>query len=574
MIQMRASRLAAILFLVPLTPCQAQTIYPIDQAEILQGALFDFKVEFPATPSAASLKVTINGKAAAEVLGKADEIIEQEDSKGHTAFWIRGSALNAPGSYAVEAEANGAKASVTWTVYGTPSEAKAKNVILFIGDGMSMAHRTAARILSKGLKQGRYGGELAIDDMDHMALVSTAGMDSVITDSANSMSAYTTGHKSCVGALGVYCAANDHNLRHPKVETITEILKRKTKKAVGVVTNTEIEDATPAAMVAHTRSRRDYDDIVSMFYAAKPEVILGGGSGNFMPRPATSATAPTRHDNQDYLEKFKAGGYAYATTNTELAAATAKPETKRLLGLFNTSNIDGVLDRKLLHPHSVIANPDQPDLTDELRAALDVLNRNDDGFLLMVESGRIDKYSHSLDWERAVYDTIMLDNAVKIAKDFAADRNDTLIIVVADHGHPVSLVGTYDDGSNQPLIRDRTKTYGDAGFPTYPPAGPEGYPATVDVSRRLALMFAAYPDTCITGKPHLKGENVALSKAEACDPPDAYHAGNLPQGVDQGVHAGDDVVLTASGPGAEMFHGHIDNTYVFRVMATALGLGG
>ena len=63
----------------------------------------------------------------------------------------------------------------------------------------------------------------------------------------------------------------------------------------------------------------------------------------------------------------------------------------------------------------------------------------------MVESGRIDKYSHSLDWERSVYDTIMLDNAVKVAKEFAAARNDTMIIVVADHAHPTAIIGTYDD---------------------------------------------------------------------------------------------------------------------------------
>ena len=86
-------------------------------------------------------------------------------------------------------------------MFDTPP-ATARNVILFIGDGMSIAHRTAARILSKGMVEGRYGGELAIDDMPHMALVSTSAPDAVITDSANSMSAYTTGHKSCTNALG------------------------------------------------------------------------------------------------------------------------------------------------------------------------------------------------------------------------------------------------------------------------------------------------------------------------------------------------------------------------------------
>jgi hypothetical protein len=114
--------------------------------------------------------------------------------------------------------------TVTWEVFATPAR-RARNVILFIGDGLSVAHRTAARVLSKGLAEGRYGGELAIDDMPHMALVSTSGSDSLVTDSANSMSAYTTGHKSCVNAMGIYCARNKNGLAHPKVETIAEQMR-------------------------------------------------------------------------------------------------------------------------------------------------------------------------------------------------------------------------------------------------------------------------------------------------------------------------------------------------------------
>ena len=92
---------------------------------------------------------------------------------------------------------------MTWTVYDTGPR-KAKNVILFIGDGMSPAHRVAARLLSKGIAEGKSLGKLAIDDMPHMALVATAGSDSIITDSANSASAYATGHKTAVNAMGVY----------------------------------------------------------------------------------------------------------------------------------------------------------------------------------------------------------------------------------------------------------------------------------------------------------------------------------------------------------------------------------
>ena len=344
------------------------------------------------------------------------------------------------------------------------------------------------RILSKGIVEGRYGGQLAIDDMPHMALVSTSGTNLVVTDSANSATAYTTGHKSCVNALGVYCSRSKSNLDHPRVETISEIVKRTRGMSVGVVTNTEIEDATPAAMVAHNRLRADYNNIVKSFFIVQPDVIMGGGTPNFLPNGADGSK---RTDEDDYIAKFKGAGYTYVTTNTELKAAQG---ASKLLGLFNPANIDGALDRFFLKGGSVQKFPDQPDLTDQVRAALDVLSRNEKGFVLMVEFGRIDKYSHSLDWERAVYDTIMLDNAVKVAKDFAAARNnDTLIIVVPDHAHGVAIVGTYDD-TRPGETRSRLGVYNLSQFPNYPAPNADGYPDKVDVSRRLAFVFSAYPD--------------------------------------------------------------------------------
>jgi len=278
-------------------PAAAQTIFPVDRAEILAGSKFDLNVEFPGAPAAAATKVTINGEDAAKVLGKPVEFKEREDGDGHSAYWIHDAAIAKPGRYTVEATSGDRKAAVTWEVFDTAGGGKAKNVILFIGDGLSIAHRTAARILSKGLVEGRYGGDLAMDDMPNMALVSTSGTDSVVTDSANSMTAYATGHKSCVNALGVYCSLSKNNLAHPKAETISELAKRSRGMAVGVVTNTEIEDATPAAMVAHTRRRADYDDIVEMFYAVKPEVIFGGGSPHFLPK---STPGSKRADDVDW----------------------------------------------------------------------------------------------------------------------------------------------------------------------------------------------------------------------------------------------------------------------------------
>jgi alkaline phosphatase len=574
---MRSLVLAAGAAIACALPVSAQTIYPISRAEILAGSKFDLKVEFDGAPAAADIKVAINGRDAAQVLGKSAIVDAKEEGQDHTAYWIRGISLSQPGTYQVTASAGGKSQSVTWEVYGTPAR-KARNVILFVGDGLSMAHRTAARMLSKGMVEGRFGGELAIDDMPHMALVSTAGTDSIVTDSANSMSAYTTGHKSCVNAMGVYCARNKSGLGHPKVETVAELAKRRNGgMAVGVVTNTEIEDATPAGMVAHVRRRSDYDDIVRMFFEVKPDVMMGGGSAYFLPK---SDPAGKRKDEENYLEKFKAAGYRFAATATEMKAAAAEQGTQRLLGLFHPGNLDGALDRKLLKKGTVSRYPDQPDLADQTQAAIDILSRGANGFVLMVESGMIDKYSHALDWERAVFDTIMLDNAVAAAKRFAAQRDDTLIVVVGDHTHPVSIIGTYDDTRPGERLRDKLGVYNNAGFPNYPAAGPDGYPASIDVTRRLAFVFAGFPDHCASGKPYLGGpfrpteskENKAVANEVFCTPEATRMQGNLPFTQPQGVHSADDVVLTAMGQGAELYRGRLDNTRVFRVIATALGL--
>jgi alkaline phosphatase len=557
----------------------AQTIYPLNRAEILAGAKFDLKVEFPGAPTQAAVAVTINGQDAVSVIGKTASFSEREDGGEHSAFWIRDAALDKAGTYVVEASTGERKTSVTWEVFDTRGGGNAKNVILFVGDGMTITHRTAARVLSKGIVEGRYGGDLAMEDMPHMALVSTSGTDAIVTDSANSAAAYTTGHKSCNNALAVYCARNKGPFDHPRVETIAELAKRTRGMAVGIVTNTEIEDATPASMVSHTRHRRTYNEIVQMLFDAKPEVVLGGGSVNFWPK---SREGSKREDETDYVKAFEAAGYTFVSTNTELKAAAG--QAAKLLGLFNTGNIDGALDRFFLKKGTVSRFPDQPDLTDQTRAALGILSKNPNGFVLMVESGRIDKYSHSLDWERAVYDTIMLDNAVKVAKDFAASRNDTLILVVADHAHGTAIVGTYDDERPGSQLRDKLGTYTAAKFPNYGPPNADGYPERVDVSRRLAFVFSAYPDYCETGRPYMEGENrpavaassdskIYVANEQYCMPGAARRAGNLPFTALSGVHAADEVVLTATGPGAELVRGRMENTRVFRVMVNALGLG-
>jgi alkaline phosphatase len=577
-----ATIFAAVALLAPL--CQAQTIYPIDRADILVGSRFDFKVEFAGRADPAKVAVTVNGEDHQKVFGKAAVFIEREDGKDQSALILRDVMLTQPGDYRVRVSDGTQARDVAWTVYATGPR-KAKNVILFIGDGMSPAHRTAARILSKGIAEGKARGKLAIDDMPHMAMVATAGSDSIITDSANSASAYATGHKSAVNALGVYADRTSDPFDDPRVENITSLVQRRHAMAVGIVTNTEIEDATPAAMVAHTRRRAEYDRIVDHLFNAKPDVILGGGLANFLPR---SAKDSKRKDEADFLARFRDAGYSHASTAGELKSLAAAPATRKLLGLFNLGNMDGVLDRKFLKGGTVGRFPEQPDLTEQVSAALTVLSRNEAGFFLMVESGLIDKYTHNLDMERAVYDTIMLDNAVKLARDWASTRgDDTLILVVADHNHPVSLVGTIDDDMTKTpnvSLRERVGTYGQAGFPTYPAPDAEGYPARVDATRRLGLFSAGFPDHYETYRPKLDGPNEPTT---AGDKPNTFIAnerykaspgaqlrhGNLPAAINSDVHSGEDVILTAMGPGSERVRGQMDNTEVFRVIVEALGLG-
>ncbi|AWM10585.1 alkaline phosphatase [Bradyrhizobium symbiodeficiens] len=579
----RKSVLVSLLVLCWASSSPAQTIYPIDRAEILAGAEFDFKVEFSGPVDPAKLKVTVNGADHATAFGRSGTFVEREDGKDRSALILRAVTLTQPGPVTVEADDGAQRRSVTWTVYDTGPR-KAKNVILFIGDGMSPAHRVAARILSKGIAEGKSRGKLAIDDMPHMALVATAGSDSIITDSANSASAYATGHKSAVNALGVYADRTLSPFDDPRVETITSLARRRLGMAIGIVTNTEIEDATPAAMIAHTRRRAAYDEIVEQFFAARPDVLMGGGSANFLPK---SAAGSRRKDETDYIAKFRDAGYQVATTAGELSAAAAKPETGKLLGLFATGNMDGALDRKFLRGGGVKKFPEQPDLTEQVQAALKLLSREETGFFLMVESGMIDKYAHLLDMERAVFDTIMLDNAVRQTREWARARGeDTLILVLADHNHPNSLVGTVNDDMgttpNVPL-RERVGVYDQAGFPNYPPPDADGYPSRVDVSRRLAIFSASLPDHYETFRPKIDNPNEPTVKAgddgtfKANDkykdvPGAVLRPGNLSAMIGASVHSGEDVILTATGPGSDGVRGSMDNTEVFRVMADALGL--
>lgn len=451
-------------------------------------------------------------------------------------------------------------------------------MILLLADGLSVGHRTAARIMSKGVVNGMYNAPLAMDDMPNMALLGTSSVDTIAADSANTASAYMTGHKSSVNALGVYVDRTKATQDDPRQETIAELIRRKTSMAVGVVSDAELEDATPASVVSHTRRRADKADIVGMFYDVKPEVMLGGGSAYFLPK---STAGSKRKDNINYIDLFQKAGYELVTDRDAMLKAAEKSD--RLLGLFHTGNMDGWLDRHQFKGNTVKKFPNQPDLTDSFHAAIKVLEKNKEGFFLMLEAGLVDKFSHPLDWTRSVAETIAFDKVVEAAQKYCDEHPDTLLIVTGDHTHSIAVAGTIDDKKEGRDLREKVGVYAKAGYPHYEDKDKDGFPDNFYPDKRLAVFFGAHPDYYETYRPfqdktftpavkNEKGEYVA--NAEYKDIPGAHFVeGNLPRNEPQGVHTVDDLVVTARGPNSDQIKGFMNSTEIFRVMAEALALG-
>lgn len=363
-------------------------------------------------------------------------------------------------------------ASGNFEVVGiTASGRKAKNIIVCLGDGMGIAHRTAARLVAKGSLRGKTQGHLNMDTMPFTGLVETASLNSIVTDSAPGMACYSSGNKCQNGQEGVFPDDTTDDFDNPRFEYAGEYLHRTQGSSIGIVTTADVFDATPAACAIHTSNRSLGTGIIDQYIdEAVPNgltVLLGGGRKWFLPsytngvKQATSVRASSSDyslpselstawgvaqgvkgdTNRDVIADFVSAGFTYAPDNTTLA--TVSPSTTKLLGIFSFSNMNVVKDkidgrRGINGPNGQpVVNdyllPDQPLLEDMTSAALKVLSKNPNGFFLMVEGASIDKQAHLMDSERWILDAIEFDNAVGHALAFAKTNSDTLVIVTADH---------------------------------------------------------------------------------------------------------------------------------------------
>lgn len=431
----------------------------------------------------------------------------------------------------------------------------AKNVILFIGDGMGPSVLTATRLYKVGEE-----GNLEIMSLPRSARIKTFSHDAQTTDSAPSMAAYTTGvkmnneviamssdtkavapSKDANGNKGINNCTGDNGTPVP---TILELAKA-AGKSVGAVTTTELTHATPAATYAHICHR---DAAYAIAEQAVPggagfnaalgdgvDVLMGGGANHWTPYSASNKRG--RADGRDLTAELGAQGYQYVTTQSDLA----KIESGKVLGLFSAkSHLDYELDRVA----KGAANT-QPSLSEMTAKAIDLLSQNSQGYFLMVEGGRIDHALHATNAKRSLTDAVALDEAVKTALG-KVDLADTLIVVTADHDHTMTINGYAAKGN--PVL-DLVKN------------GDGSTQHDVDGKPFTTLVFGNGPNRADV-RPTLTSDQVMAD--------DYLQETGVKLGSE--THGGGDVMLFADGAGSGRFKGTLDNTLVFGKLKEALGL--
>lgn len=442
-----------------------------------------------------------------------------------------------------------------------PNVRKAKNIILFVGDGMSVPTVTAARIF-EGQKRGVDGesNKLSFEAlMPYVALSKTYTHDSQVADSAPTATAMVAGVKSLNGTLGVTQAAKLENCASQKGNEVTTIfeLAEQAGLSTGVVSTTRITHATPAATYAKTVFR-DWENDSQLSDEAKQngckdiaaqlvdwpvgngfEVILGGGRSNFMLKdqadPEDNSKTGSRTDGRDLVKEWQAkyDDGAYVWNKAEFDAVDTS-KTGHLFGLFERSHMQYEADRAK-------DKGGEPSLAEMTTKALDVLSKNEDGYVLMVEGGRIDHAHHASNASRALEDTVALSEAVKAAYD-KVNPEETLIIVTADHSHTMSIAGY--PARNNPILgivgaADDKKPYTTLGYMNGPGAKadePRADLTNVDTANVDFLQQALVP----------------LAESE--------------------THAGDDVPIFAQGPWAHLLQGVVEQNLIYHVMAYASDL--
>jgi len=458
-----------------------------------------------------------------------------------------------------------------------PNARRAKNVILFVGDGMGVSTVTAARIL-EGQMAGKPGEEnrLSFEEFPYLALSKTYSWDQQTSDSAPTMTAMVTGYKAREGMLSV-----DHSTSRGEcsasviaARSLPTILEQAAAagKSTGVVSTARITHATPAATYAHT-AVRDWEhngqvaaacgsvanpvkDIARQLIEVSPvvknslKVVLGGGREYFRHNaqndPENTSAKGLRTDSRDLTAEWVStrGATAKFVFNSQGFDAASAQNTDYLLGLFERSHMQYAADRDT-------TPAGEPSLTDMTQRSIDMLKKNTNGFFLHVEAGRIDHAHHAGNAKRALLDAIELSKAVKKAYEMT-DPNETLILVTADHSHVFTIAGYPHRGNDiLGLVKEVPAVDGNAPTPTL-------------ASDRMPYTTLGYQN----GPGAVSGMRSDLTNV------DTKALGYLQQAlVPMGseTHAGEEVPIYASGPKAYLVRGTMEQNWIYHVMKEAFG---
>jgi alkaline phosphatase len=480
-------------------------------------------------------------------------------------------------SGAAHAAANGAMAG------------RAKNVIVFLGDGMSLTTVAAARIL-EGQRNGQPGEEhlLSWEHFPQTGFAKTYNTDSQTPDSAGTMTAIATGVKSHMGAIGVSAGPRDDCPRSLGNRLQSWLrLADDAGLATGIVTTTRLTHATPAATYAHSPDRNweaDADlpadavaagcrDIARQLLdfppGRGPIVALGGGRREFLPAsardPEHDDKVGRRLDGRDltaeWLQHHPGGAYVWNT-----AQLRAAKDASAVLGLFEYDHMQYEHDRDR-------SDAGEPDLEEMTRFAIDRLAAaSPAGYVLLVEGGRIDHANHEGNAYRALDETVAMSRAVRAAAEMTS-ADDTLIVVTADHSHTLGFVG-YPSRGNPILGKVRGRVNEDDD--------PDRYALDALGLPYTTLVYANGPGYTGESARQPAGPKRHLHHPGRFEPaigrPDLSHVDTTdPDFMQEALvplksesHGGDDVGIWSRGPGSQALRGTLEQHVIYHVIVQAM----
>jgi len=438
---------------------------------------------------------------------------------------------------------------------------RARNVIFLVSDGMSLGTLTMAELYRRR-HEDRGTHWLGLYERGDLrrALMDTSSANSPVTDSAAASSAWGCGHKVKNGSINI-----DPTGR-PRPPILQQA--RAAGQATGLVTTATITHATPAGFAAQVSARVDEHDIALQYLAGRIDVLLGGGRRFFDPA--------LRADGEDLFAEFGSAGYDVVRDRSSLQ--TAGTHAAPLLGLFADGHLPYSLDHRA-DPHLART---VPTLAEMARTALARLAARPAGFVLQIEGARIDHAAHANDIAGLIHDQLAFDDAVGVALEFAAGRDDTLVILTTDHGNSNPGLngsgGSFDSrggsyGDTQACF-DRVARFRHTNVWALAELGPDSTARQVQDRIQEATDIA------------LETEEIELLRRALRDEHrEGYRVRNKPLialaqvlanytsvGWTGTQHTADYAELAAFGPGSESIHGLMPNTALFGVMVRALAL--